>query len=682
MNENGSDGQAVEAYDVFVSHSSADAALAMEFVDTLESMGLRCWIAPRDIAPGSEYGSEIIRGLRQSKHLVMLLSEESRQSRHVRAEVERAVNLRHPVYCVRLADIDLGDELEFFLSMVQSVDAFGPDRYPVWTRLAQAIARAPVAKRSSDDAAKSVVRARVTQTAKAYQNWPARLLRVVAYALIGWVLLMFDPLGVSYATNKASERVFFNIMAPFYGEAEVPLLPEARREPGALPVPGDEPADKWNDDITVLLLADDALEFMGRAWPVSFDVHGDIIRDVYETYAPNAIMIDLIFGDRREGEAEALARFVALLSRINDEGRTRIYIAAYNMPPNDPQILAELRKIDRLVAISWHEPRADGGDFLYYPLARGAGERQSVPMGLEVGDPGAAYVIYRDLCETAGAQGAAAMHCPDTQTFGRHFELPMAIFWGVDGPSLNWEQSNRGSRFNCRSVSGSLLGRTFAFVKSGILGGSTEFPQDCPYTQMIQVRDFVDPTFRAYPDVIKAYGKALGGGTPDAPKVVFYGADLRGVEDRVDTYTHGRVAGVYAHAMALDNLMTLGGEYIRYAEEENVQRGLDLVVVLIVAALSVLLTDIRFLMLQRATSRDDRLSGFIRSPFGAAALLALNLFVVTPVALGSAGIAFFVFHLSPANWVAYLGIAGVIRLAESRAVEKAALAVLSVRKRS
>jgi hypothetical protein len=46
-------------------------------------------------------------------------------------------------------------------------------------------------------------------------------------------------------------------------------------------------------------------------------------------------------------------------------------------------------------------------------------------------------------------------------------------------------------------------------------------------------------------------------------RIVFYGADIIGAADSVETPTHGRLPAVFVHAMALDNLMSMRGEYYR-----------------------------------------------------------------------------------------------------------------------
>jgi hypothetical protein len=57
-------------------------------------------------------------------------------------------------------------------------------------------------------------------------------------------------------------------------------------------------------------------------------------------------------------------------------------------------------------------------------------------------------------------------------------------------------------------------------------------------------------------------------------RAVFYGASLLGTQDVVHPPAHGPLAGVYAHAMAFDNLLTFGRHYKR--EEVPVAWGLEL----------------------------------------------------------------------------------------------------------
>lgn len=508
-----------------------------------------------------------------------------------------------------------------------------------------------------------------------FKRLARRVLRICLYTLFSVFVMSQDYFGLSRASTLAYERIFFEVMAPFYGEEEVRWLWPPTYDLDAPPDERQVPADKWNDDITVLLLDDAALKYKDYTWPVSLGVHAEILRDMYETYKPRAIMIDLLFSDRRRADEEGLEAFIAILKEIQSDPETRVYIAAFNVAldnlmADETSILEELRDVATPVAVSWHEPNGNAGHSLYYPMSEGGGARMSVPEGFEVGDPGPAYVMYRDLCEAASGAGKAAMHCPPKGAFEDAFRYPMTIFWGAQGPYLNWEQSNRSSRFNCRAVSETVWQRVLALVAANLFEESDEVPQDCPYTQMVRVRDFVDPVFRSAPDVVPAYEQALGGGTADKPKIVFYGADLRGVEDRIDTYTHGRVAGVYAHAMALDNLMTFGDKYIRYDGDPVVKLIVDIVLTVLVVTISILISDQRAVWFAPTQDGGQTTRSFLFKLPPFVIVWGSNTLAISPLLVGGIFVSVYVLSLAPANWVGYLGAMGIVRTVESERVER------------
>ena len=114
------------AYDVFLSHSSKDRATVDVICEWLEREGIRCWIAPRDISPGSSWGASIVQGIRQSPVMVLVFSEHANASPQIKREVERAVHFNHTIIPVRVEDVMPDDDLEYFLGMPHWLDAFKP----------------------------------------------------------------------------------------------------------------------------------------------------------------------------------------------------------------------------------------------------------------------------------------------------------------------------------------------------------------------------------------------------------------------------------------------------------------------------------------------------------------------------------------------------------------------------
>src|SRR5687768_11994699 len=59
---------------IFVSHSSRDAGAATAIVSSLESAGVVCWVAPRDIPPGSDWNHAIMTGFASCDALLLVYS--------------------------------------------------------------------------------------------------------------------------------------------------------------------------------------------------------------------------------------------------------------------------------------------------------------------------------------------------------------------------------------------------------------------------------------------------------------------------------------------------------------------------------------------------------------------------------------------------------------------------------
>ena len=68
------------SHDVFISHSSADKRAADAACALLEARGIKCWIAPRDIRPGSDWGESIITAIEQTRVMLLLLSKKANSS--------------------------------------------------------------------------------------------------------------------------------------------------------------------------------------------------------------------------------------------------------------------------------------------------------------------------------------------------------------------------------------------------------------------------------------------------------------------------------------------------------------------------------------------------------------------------------------------------------------------------
>jgi hypothetical protein len=114
------------AAQVFISYSSKDRTIANMVCALLEERGHRCWIAPRDIIPGTSWGEAIIDGLKGARVFVLVFSQHANASPQILREVERAVHLGMPIIPFRIEDVLPERSLEYFMSVPHWLDALSP----------------------------------------------------------------------------------------------------------------------------------------------------------------------------------------------------------------------------------------------------------------------------------------------------------------------------------------------------------------------------------------------------------------------------------------------------------------------------------------------------------------------------------------------------------------------------
>lgn len=115
-------GEPVSAPVVFISYRSIDKDLAFEMVACLESSGLPCWIAPRNIVPGRSFPTEIVAGLEATAVLVLLFSGSDNLSRHILSEVSHAFDLGRPIIVFKTSREMPDATFGYFLKLAHWLD--------------------------------------------------------------------------------------------------------------------------------------------------------------------------------------------------------------------------------------------------------------------------------------------------------------------------------------------------------------------------------------------------------------------------------------------------------------------------------------------------------------------------------------------------------------------------------
>ncbi len=121
----------------FLSHASADAAIAQKLCAQLEAEGVRCWIAPRDVTPGRPYSDEIVRGIDGCEAFVLLATPTAVLSKNVLNELEQAHRNDRQIYTIMVNQPKVSDELGYYIARLHWLEAKGTDLGAVAERLAQ-----------------------------------------------------------------------------------------------------------------------------------------------------------------------------------------------------------------------------------------------------------------------------------------------------------------------------------------------------------------------------------------------------------------------------------------------------------------------------------------------------------------------------------------------------------------
>jgi TIR domain len=162
----------MSARPVFVSYSQPDRDVALAIVSQLEGNEVQCWVAPRDVRPGSEWAEQIVEAIARAAAMVLVFSTSANASPQVRREVERAVHRRVPVLPFRVEDVMPSRSLEYFLSSQHWLDAFPPPMEPHYARLT-AYVKALLAGMSDAAEAGSAAASAVPEQASLAERTPA-----------------------------------------------------------------------------------------------------------------------------------------------------------------------------------------------------------------------------------------------------------------------------------------------------------------------------------------------------------------------------------------------------------------------------------------------------------------------------------------------------------------------------
>lgn len=128
-------------HDVFISYSSKNKNAADAICHVLEENGVKCWMAPRDIPAGSEYGDLIDDAIKSSEIVVVVFSQTAAKSAWVKGELNIAFEEQKTIVPFRIDSTPLEGQNRVILNQKHWIDAY-PDYEEKFSDLVNAVLHA------------------------------------------------------------------------------------------------------------------------------------------------------------------------------------------------------------------------------------------------------------------------------------------------------------------------------------------------------------------------------------------------------------------------------------------------------------------------------------------------------------------------------------------------------------
>lgn len=305
------------------------------------------------------------------------------------------------------------------------------------------------------------------------------------------------------------------------------------------PIAGSTYGEGKRDDIRVLLIDDAAIAAAGQEWPARYSYSARLLRAVGQ-YHPKAVFVDIYYSAERDDDS--LPSLLRQICALHDQG-TKVFLAANRNRQDEYALRPELEQLAgkcfEKVAVKYTPDDIDRLAWNYTLALPGQGQGHASHDDHAPGIKSAALALY----ETTGRMVEVEHH-------------PLALTWGSQPAAhgVAWLSSAPGAAADesyCRDTHGLLAELAPPGLRNSIYADGPK--PLCVFHETIRAGQLTETTAEQ-----DAQLRQLIQG-----KVLLIGTALSDTSDLILTPLHGRIPGVYLHAMALDNLMTFGDDYAR-----------------------------------------------------------------------------------------------------------------------
>jgi CHASE2 domain len=288
------------------------------------------------------------------------------------------------------------------------------------------------------------------------------------------------------------------------------------------------------DNVSVAIVDEGTLNTLHAPWPWKYGDHARVL-DALLQYKPKAVVIDFLFVDSRPDDT--LKDLIAEIGRYRKAHVPLYFEGGVNLPYGENPLRPELAGTG--------VPILDPNIPINAGVARqynGTGRCFNQKPDRDGTCPSLALRVFRDV-------------------YGRKYPLTpindmMELVWGTrTAPENHWitHTDANGNEHSCFEQMGALRRWYLAFFDTN----SVKSP--CPYTAEFPVEAVLNTPDDK--DVVKMATN----------RVVFYGGAIEAAQDKVYTPVNSLLHGVFVHAMAMDNLITLHGKPYQNAISMNGQ---------------------------------------------------------------------------------------------------------------
>jgi hypothetical protein len=108
--------------DIFISYSRRDQEFVSRLADDLNAHVAGVWFDQSTIQAGQKWHDEILEGIHECKAFVLVLSPDAVESRYVREELDKALELGKPIFPVIYRPAKWTDEFASLIKDIQTID--------------------------------------------------------------------------------------------------------------------------------------------------------------------------------------------------------------------------------------------------------------------------------------------------------------------------------------------------------------------------------------------------------------------------------------------------------------------------------------------------------------------------------------------------------------------------------